>query len=347
MKRHCVIFVLLVLALICFCSCSEKTTKPGASINSAVTEYLLSRSVNDSKIITIDMPWFDNYQFSENGISYWNICGRVDESLCLFYTYSSDIDNIVSEGDVVKAEVELFSETAVDTSKHECIIVIGAGMFNTSAERALCGKKSGDVIQVQLSDDGIANYLQIKDVKTSIKVLSSGRCYAEEDVMKALEEDGFSSFEDFYCYLFDVKRNEELFSCRELNKATFFEEAICNCTFDLSEEDVKNYALQIVGEYEKTAADLNIELEEFYSRVLNLDEDSFFLQCIQSAEYEIKKALFVGLIAEEYGITVTEDDIAEFCSSKGIDAKDSSSQASIRYECLEENVLVKFGVTFR
>ncbi|MBO4653626.1 MAG: hypothetical protein J5649_09965 [Lachnospiraceae bacterium] len=347
MKKHCVIFVLLVLALIYFCSCSAKTTKPEVSINSAVTDYLLLRNVNDSRIITVDMQWFENYKFSENGVSYWNICGRVDEALRLFYTYSSDTDNIILEGDVVRAEVELCTETAVDTSKHECIIVIGAGMFNIAAERALCGKKSGDVIQVQLSDDGIVNYLQIKDVKTSIKVLSSGSCYAEEDVIKALEADGFSSFEEFYCYLFDVKRNEELFSCRELNKATFFEEAFRICTFDLSEEDIKDYALQIAGEYERTAANLNIELEEFYSGVLNLDEDSFFLQCIQSAEYEIKKALIVGLIAEQYGISVTEDDFVEFCSGKGIDAKDSASRASVRYECLEEKVLVKFGVIFR
>lgn len=107
------------------------------------------------------------------------------------------------------------NENELQYSENNVVIVVGTNRFDKSAEENLAGMKSGDTITVPVS---------------------------------SLFKKYYQVFE-FYQYLFKIKSEELEFEYYMEDKNSFFDAAFKNCKFNISEDDLKNFSLQIVNEY--------------------------------------------------------------------------------------------------
>lgn len=105
---------------------------------------------------------------------------------------------------------------------------------------------------------------------------------------------------------------------------------------------MKKISLQIVNEYKQTAESFNISIEEYYTTLLNLDRDGFFLMCTESAEHQIKSAFVVGALAKNKNITVPDSALDKYFFDNKIVNIDESNYITAKYNCLETEVVKQF-----
>lgn len=141
------------------------------------------------------------------------------------------------------------NENELQYSENNVVIVVGTNRFDKSAEENLAGMKSGDTITVPVSSL-FKKYYQVYEEDTLVVNIASILCYVEgTETKELLSEQGFPSFFEFYQYLFKIKSEELEFEYYMEDKNSFFDAAFKNCKFNISEDDLKNFSLQIVNEY--------------------------------------------------------------------------------------------------
>ena len=87
--------------------------------------------------------------------------------------------------------------------------------------------------------------------------------------------------------------------------------------------------------------------ETYYSSVLKSDRNGFFELCVDSAEYEIKSALVIGMLASEYEIDVSEGELDDFCKRNTYEIRSDADKTVAAFLCLQEKVLTRFGVVYQ
>lgn len=101
----------------------------------------------------------------------------------------------------------------------------------------------------------------------------------------------------------------EIFSARE----EILDYLIANSKFELDEEEVANYAKEIVF-MSKNEAIMNgyDDLDEYIENELNISKEQFFSQCTEKGKYEICTYLVIGAIAEREKLEIPKgEDIYE------------------------------------
>ena len=333
------VFALLVISV----GCAARQI-PVSDISTA---FLRSCNVSSSSITAADFDYFSSFTPEKKTFNYWYVSSLVEGVMMDHYRYETVEKEAVSSKDVVKAEVTIngYTDDNYSGEKKEIMIVVGSGEFNEAVEQRLLGSAVGAKYEVELSSDGIGAYPQTSGKTVTVSVLSIGKFVIGSDGKKMLQENGFSSWEDFYDYLFDIKYNEADFEQYSQKVKDFFDKAFEKCKFDISEDDLKNYSVRVAGDYVETAGSFNMGKDEFYSNFLGMAEDEFFMACVDSAEYEIKKCLVTGAVAAHLSIEIDSAEFEEFCSHRRIQTTDEDALAAAKYLLLETKVLKQIGVT--
>lgn len=176
-----------------------------------------------------------------------------------------------------------------------------------------------------------------------VKIVSVVHYIGGPDTADILFEQGSPSFYEFYQYLFKTKLEEIDFEYYMEDKKSFYDMAFENCKFDLSEDDIKKGSLQIVKEYAETAQSIGMSVEEYYTSVLNLDEDNFFIMYTESAERQIKSVLVIGALAQHGNITVPWlAGVGKYCTEHLIEDVDTRTYAIAQYIYLENMMLKQY-----
>ncbi len=220
--------------------------------------------------------------------------------------------------------------------------MIGSELFDKDIENALVGQSVNEAYDFNASNT-VKELYNISDLKTiSIEPQSIIQYTEDSSNKKFLDENGFSTLSEFYKYLFEVKVAEQDFEQNLSIKDDFIKYAIDKCTFTISSDDLMNYSKQVFNEHLQSAESLGINIDEYYTNILSLDEKEFFTLCADSAEQEIKKCLMIGALSQQYNIDVSDDYLTTFCENNDIDMSDSVSVIYARYLCLESIVLSEF-----
>lgn len=344
MDRMRVLAAFLLALMLVLSGCKEKESLPEISV---VADALLkARNVTNSRIIDVDYTFFEEYAVKPKAFRFWKMYDDRMNVLEVYYRFEETKATKVTKGSAVKVEVEIESDDiAPEEKKRECIISVGTNMFNLEVEHSIEGACVGEILQVRMSDDGIGAYQQTQGCEMRVKIVSIGNYVSSEDRMERLRQNGFESFADFYIHIFQSGMAAEAYLVYAEEKARFLEGADGACKFDLSDEDLKNYSIRVIDEFEGVAHDLSYSVKDFYTEQLGLDEDGFVEYCVENAEAEIKSILIIGLLAKKEKIDITDEDVEMF-REKYSYPNDEIGTIEARYYCLEEKVLKRFGIVW-
>ncbi|MCR5085955.1 MAG: hypothetical protein K6B39_01020 [Lachnospiraceae bacterium] len=347
MKKKAVVVVLAMIIGLCSTSCSRKGEQD-VPVSKIAIDYLAVRNVVSSKVKKADFTFFSEYKATVEPIDYWSVSERLESATASFCDLKYSEKERVETGDAVTVRVYAEDTPGKGTfEEKKCVVVVGAELFNRNAEERMIGMRKGDTVKIALSDDGVGKRGASTNLSVSIDIIAIGKYEAGDDFEDSLRMNGFATFDDFYHYLYDVVKGEEAFLSFNKRKADFFEEAFSRCEFDLSEDDLKNFAVRISEEHEGVARDLGMNTETYYSSVLKSDRNGFFELCVDSAEYEIKSALVIGMLASEYEIDVSEGELDDFCKRNTYEIRSDADKTVAAFLCLQEKVLTRFGVVYQ
>lgn len=119
------------------------------------------------------------------------------------------------------------------------VVIVGSGHFDPFIENRLIGITAGELLTVPINALSNVRYKTIQESVLSAKIVAVYRYTEEEDTADFLKQQNFSSFSDFYDYLFKLKRDELTYESFVEEKDAFFNAAFDKCTFSISEEDLK------------------------------------------------------------------------------------------------------------
>lgn len=95
-------------------------------------------------------------------------------------------------------------------------------------------------------------------------------------------------------------------------RQTVLKQLLAGCEFEMNTDEVLNYAVELVSQYETEAYLYSLSLEDYYTQVLELDEDGFYDRCYKESEDYVKTYLIMGAIANiEFPELSKEQIIAE------------------------------------
>lgn len=334
------ILVLFVI-VICITGCSLNNAQ--LSVNPIATTYLTQLNVQNSKINTINYDKISSFKNAPPSRDLTYISGNIDEVLEPFYSINVLQNRKISNRDFVVLELELLNkEDMLIFIDKTAKLLIGAGLFDEKIESNLVGCRINKSYVFDATDK-VKKFYNIFDVDKIIIKPQSILQYKEGiDTKTLLDENGFSSLDEFYVYLFNMKVGEHDFEKNSSIKDNFIKYAVNNCTFTIPYDDLKNYSDTILREHMNTAESLGVTIDEYYTNVLSLNEEEFFKMCADSAEMEIKKCLMIGALSQYFGVNVTDELFSEFCQKNEINASDEISQTIAGYLCLESLVISRF-----
>lgn len=154
------------------------------------------------------------------------------------------------------------------------------------------------------------------------------------------KEFDMNSMEEFYQYV-----KEEVIVAKEVQEHTsarkqIREQLITGSDFNLDQNNIAKYSLEIVESYEEEAYLYNMELEEYVNKELHMTDEEFYQMCYEEGADYVKTYLVFGAIAMKEQLGVTEQDIEEFEDSDNmiIDRYSEEEQTYRNYQILENKV---------
>lgn len=338
MKKTFFIYIIVVFVLT---GCSAN--KENIPVNAIATDYLTQCNVKNSKIDTIQYEEIASYSNTPPVRDLTYIAQNIDEVLKVFCSIEVSEDNIINQGDVVLFELDLLDKDELSVFTDEkAKLMIGTGLFDQDIEDELTEKPINKLYTFKASDKVKEFYNSSDAEKVIIKPKETYQYTMGSDTQAILDENHFSDLEEFYIYLFHMKVSEHDFEKNTAIKDEFIKYAIEKCTFTISYDDLKTYSTQVFEEHKHSAEFLGINIDDYYTNVLSLNEDEFFEMCADSAEYEIKKCLLIGALSQNFNINVSKDSFEKFCEENKIDSSDSVLETYANYFCLESLVISKF-----
>lgn len=332
------LFIVFVFLIATSCGCSKDTLE----IVEPVQDFLEMQEIYSSKITHIDYKNIEKLNIPLEDVDVSLICNRVDETLEVDYSFVEIKDAIVQKGNTVCIDYKIINENQKEVySDTNVKVVIGTGCFDNIIENALLNHKAGDT--VSLSNSIITNTLIATYKNVTVKITIKGIYkYTQTGSETLLEKHGFISFEDYYIYLYNIASDELKNENIIKQKYEFFNQTIKNCNFMIDDNELTSFSLKTVLSHEEQAALFGLTLEEYYTNILGITENEFFKKITIDSEYEIKKMLVVGALAQHYNIIVNDEIFEEFCRSNKLNLKNDKNMTEAYYCCLEEQVISYF-----
>ncbi len=351
MKKFSVIFLCLLI-IFPVTGCKAKPIEIDIAAQNYLNYLNMNYKIESSSIKKVNFKAIERYNPVERQIKYSEISTRIDEVLEAYYTKELDSSGTIRKGDTILANIEIRNdENELQYSEDNVVILVCSNRFDCLLEERLVGMKSGDEITAPVNSLSKKHYRALSENyyhayendTIVVRIVSIVRYIGGPETADILFEQGYPSFFEFYQYLFKTKLEEIDFEYYMEDKKSFYDMAFENCKFDIAEDDIKSLSLQIVKEYEQTAQSFNMSMEEYYTSILNLDRDGFFLMCTESAERQIKSVLLIGALAQHGNIVIPSlGALKKYCTEHLIEEVDPRTYAIAQYIYLENMILKQY-----
>lgn len=338
------LFCILLLQII---GCSKEENKTEQPILNdevpSLSEYKKIHGILESSFVYMDYDKIKAFKSEEKCIDNAMISDRIDRILRYNYDLVENQDSIIYDGNAVTVDcvIEDLSRQEIYTDDG-IIVLVGAGFFDSSIESEIIGRKVGDTITIDAKRLENKFFSNSPGERVIVKIRKVGTYEDKEKKSNFLKEQGFSSFNDFYKYLYEMKVCELEYEYYSEQSACFFKMMVDNSRFDIVKEELENYSLQIIQDYEYEAQSFNMTLENYYEAVLQKGKSEFFIFCTEEAEFEIKKLLAIEELSKHFSIYVEPEDYAEFCETNNINENDETGRIDAGYYCLLDKVVRYF-----
>ncbi len=332
------IYAILLCVVLLLTACTYEDIE----ICDLIKEYMESINVVDSELASINYEKISKYSNEKGCRDLTYISSIIDEMLLPFYEVNTVEDRVIMAGDMVLVCIEVEDKSGEFVHKDDNVkIQTGVDYYGT-LEESLIGRRKNDTLVVP-ADEKMCKILQAEKESTLfVTVLDIFEYTPIDETEEFLEHNEFKNYEEYYVYLADMKMGEHDYEKNSAISEEFFKYAISACRFTISESDVKNHARHIVDEMNKTAASLGISIEEYYTSLLSLDEDGFYLMCTEMAEKEIQKNLVIGALSAKYKIEYSKEKYDAMVEGRDVENLDSETVFSLKYLCLEEAVVNRY-----
>lgn len=127
------------------------------------------------------------------------------------------------------------------------------------------------------------------------------------------------------------------------NTYDLFKKIIKNTQFQVDEQEIAEYSVQIVNDYKEIANIKEKDLYTYYTDELHYSKDEFYDKCYNQGLYEIQRILLIGKISDIEKIYVTHKDITDYLEKNNISEvsynKSKRMKTEIDYFILEDKVI--------
>ncbi|MGN0383902.1 MAG: hypothetical protein ACI4DS_06500 [Eubacterium sp.] len=328
-----ILFIIIVITGISICinQCFSK-----CKIDEYAQAMLNVYGADNSRIIKLGD--YKKFTVEKVQIEYKDISDRIIESLEYDFILSKlPGDAKIEKGNFVNLNYEILDNHATSIESYNNIYVyIGGKYFEPFIEQELVGKDAGYVFTCT-SDKIDNNYIGCTSENIIVVTVNSVFEHisrSDDDYIKS--QLGFNSFDDYYNDLYNTEYNMYNFEQYSAQKTAFISNIINESIFDINDDDIVSYSKDMIKEYQGTES---IVTEDF-----EINNISFFEMVSDDAQYDIKKCLIIGAMAEKNNITLSDDIIQKAFQEYGYEETeeaDYDSRAYIYYNILENVVVQK------
>lgn len=329
---------LFVISTLCLYLCG--CTINSLNVSAVVSDYFSVISVNNSEIVSCDeqkikqlspefVP-FDVFSLSEN-IYY--------DGLCRYYTFHTKGENShCDENDLVKLSIKSLDSSEEVESKTLYIIISNQGKSIPELQKSLIGKKhnySGVIAQVD-------NNISATPFQYTVSEIWECQAISEE-MTQMLINDGYSSPIMLFDSLFSVKLKDEQRQTAYKARQNYLLSCINQCKYKISSDDIENLATHYIQVLNKNAKEWGMDVESFWKEfsgqiIGNPVNTDPFLYAVETAEVDIKIALWVGHMACCLGITAPVEKVIDYYEMNGVQ-KGQNEIYFYAYNYLEDMVI--------
>lgn len=246
--------------------------------------------------------------------------------------------NTVVAGDVVYINYLMYQGENLINQIENDNLVVGSGNYDEKIEDALIGKEIGVPFRIMVDVQNIG----LCELDITVKSINRFVTYELTDAF-VKEKFNVDTVEEYYRDCEKVIKEGKLEEEKRKKEKELFLSIIQSCEFTLDKNEVAEYSLKYVEEYQKLAEVYGLELEEYIEKILNRDVEQFYQECYELGEYEIKKILLIGAIYADLELKITEKQYRDMCEKQGYEVekvKENKYEDSlIRYYIMQEEVL--------
>jgi trigger factor len=267
------------------------------------------------------------------------------------YSELVDVDRAAEEGDTVVIDYTGYvdGETSDSLQGTDYSLELGSDTFVPGFEDQLIGAAAGDEVEVNITfPDDYYDDVAGKEARFDVTVKNVQAYDTEawnDDFVK--ENTEYESIEDMETSIrenLEAQAQEDAESNLEYDLISLFLE---NSEFEIQDSDVELYIDEMMSEYQTYATYYGMELEEFLESYVGTTEDELREMMRETAEFRVKMTLSFHEIAEQEGITISDEEyqeqlntLAEEYEYESAEAvEEAYSEAMIREQMVQEKVI--------
>lgn len=343
----------LIILIICFfCIINVSSCKKKIILHEYTIDYLSLLKASECKIndlnkkkikeIQIQLPLIDLLSISEK-IGKREFLQQ-DEVLC-----SQKENDIIEENDLVDLTLYYVNDSQRTCFNHFFVVASEHGESLPELQEKLVGKKKGDKDNV--GDLSVDDHRYLSPEKMSYTVERIYKCNLrkkENDTFA--NQDLYATVIQYYDYLFQKRILDAAYNCKFQLKQDYLSACLEACQFSYSEEQIEAIAKKYLKDYQEAAQTLGMTLKDYWhykqdNAIGAPVHDDPYINAVMDAEREVGTVLFVGAIAKEKGLTVSDEEVQKtFNETHWIGFGDTISynnKVTLRYQILTEKVIAE------
>ena len=231
------------------------------------------------------------------------------------YSQLETVDRAAQEGDVVVIDFTGYvdGETSDSLQGTEYSLELGSGEMVPGFEDQLIGAVADETREISLTfPEEYYEEVAGKDAVFEVYVHEVQEYvlddWSDEFVQENLDYDSIADMESSIRANLEQTAEEEAESNLEYDLVAAFLEG---CEFEIQDTDVEAYIDQMMSEYETYAAMYSMELDEFLEQSLGVTEAQLREAFRETANFRVQMTLAFHKVAEEEGLTVSEEEYQE------------------------------------
>lgn len=334
MKKKYISLITVLLIIANFIGCQKKTVD---ELPPCISDVLSSYGITKTNILTLGDYSELHYRINEPMISDGDVEQYISQILESYAEIIGVNDRaVVEKGDVVFVDYVVYSEGKIVKYIESDILKVGAGKYNVPFEEALIGATVGESFSVELPTNQDKKQMTLYNITVkSINVYE--KCTLDETFV--FNHFGLNSIDEFYEYCYEQLRQQRLSDLKHDMEDLLFKNLIAICSFEIDKNEIANYSITYVKSYESIAEIYNMDLEEYAQSQMGMTMDAFYDYCYSIGEFEIKKYLLVGAIANDLNYGVSSEEYEARLTQLG---ESNSDKSYVEYLVLKEKVINYF-----
>ena len=227
----------------------------------------------------------------------------------------------VETGDVVELSLAFYNGDELLERKSLQQLVVGTGYYEFSViEEALVGKSSSESFTVMIPAEDVGYSANYGDLSVEVTINHIGAYETKElndETVFCLY--GYENVEAYRAACLSQLERSEYRQFEEQKEQEALRGLCDLCRFKIDENEIADYALNYVSQYEQLAYIYGMDLEQYYCDALKCsDEDAFFAYCYTEALYDIETILAVDAAYAGLDQSITDTMLQEYAETNGM-----------------------------